>query len=530
MKKSFLLLIIFLSVFTVSYAQVKTEKVDVVWGEKQKTSKKSTLSDIIGYDDTGIYAIKSRIKGIAKIEMSIEHYDNNMNLTRSNIIDFKSNKGIRKTNAVKQFGNEIFFFYSVVDRKNKKNEFFVDKFDKKLLTVKGEPKKIGEMDLSNTRFLQYGSFNVRTSQDTSKILVYYNFPNKIKDNEQYGMIVYNRNFEKLWERETILPYKDYLFRVKDAKVSNAGKVYISGKLFKDKLKAELKGKSNYNFHILRYSEDEEANEFPISMEGTFFTDLQFTINKKEDIICGGFYSESGASRNLKGSFYLKIDGKTKELTSKSLQEFDLEFITQNYTERQKKHAKKRDAKGDDVELSKFWLDDIILRTDGGLCLVGEQYYTRTETNTMTDANGHTTTSTTIYYYYNDIIVVSISPEGKIDWTEKIAKRQTSVNDKGFYSSYKLSVINNKLYFFYNDNPKNHYKNESGNIAPFKHKEGIVTMVELDVDGRMTKEALFTTNDTDVITRPKVCEQISDDVVIIFGQRKKYQQFAKIKFK
>ena len=549
MKQSILVLFLFSSFVTISFAQKTSEKVDVKWGNPFKSSKRSSLSDIIGHDETGIYTLKQSTKPSENTIITIEHYDSQMNFDRSAKIELNVNNSLKKVVAIKQLDDKILFFYSKTDVKNQKNELYVDHLDKRKLDLSGASIKLGEIDvsreklgfsktnlklgmidLSNIRRMHQGLFNVNFSSDDSKILVYYNIPDGSNENAKLGMIVYDVQFNKIWKKEESIPYKDFLFHVKRYKISNHGNVFIAGRLYKDKAESEKKGKANYNYHILRYSQREDLQEYPIAMEGTFFSDLQFDINPNEDLICGGFYSTTGDNQNLKGSFYLKIDGKTKKLTSKSLHEFDIDFITQNFTEKQKKKVKKREEKGKDAELIKYKLNDIVLRSDGGIFLIGEQYYTQEYYNNTTDANGFSTTYTTTHYFYNDILVVNISPEGKIDWTEKIAKRQVSINDGGFYSSYTLSLIHDKLYFIFNDNPKNHFTNTNDKIAEVNFKEAIVSMVELDVDGRMTKEALFSTNDTDVITRPKVCEQISDDVVIIFGQRKKQQQFAKVKFK
>ena len=43
-------------------AQVKTEKATVLWGPELKESKKSTLNDLVAYDETGIYVSKSNFK------------------------------------------------------------------------------------------------------------------------------------------------------------------------------------------------------------------------------------------------------------------------------------------------------------------------------------------------------------------------------------------------------------------------------------------------------------------------------------
>ena len=50
-----------------------------------------------------------------------------------------------------------------------------------------------------------------------------------------------------------------------------------------------------------------------------------------------------------------------------------------------------------------------------------------------------------------------------------------------------------------------------------------------IEGRQTREALFSMREADVIIRPKVCEQTTKNELILFGQKKKKQRFAKVSF-
>jgi hypothetical protein len=196
--------------------------------------------------------------------------------------------------------------------------------------------------------------------------------------------------------------------------------------------------------------------------------MQIAINDERDIICGGFYSEKGTF-SIKGSYFLKIDGQTQEIKAKSFKEFGIDFITQHMTQRQEKKAKKKAAKGKNIELYEYDLDNIILRDDGGAYLIGEQFFVKVVTRTTTGSNGHTSTSTTTYYYFNDILVINMSPSGEIEWTEKIPKRQRTTNDGGFFSSYALSVVKDKLYFVFNDHPKNLFY-KAGQTHTFYYKQ------------------------------------------------------------
>ena len=64
---------------------------------------------------------------------------------------------------------------------------------------------------------------------------------------------------------------------------------------------------------------------------------------------------------------------------------------------------------------------------------------------------------------------------------------------------------------------------------FTSKESVVVVVELNSDGKQSREALFSIREANVIIRPKVCEQINSNEIILFGQKKKKQRFAKVSF-
>ena len=198
-------------------------------------------------------------------------------------------------------------------------------------------------------------------------------------------------------------------------------------------------------------------------------------------------------------------------------------------ERKAKKTRKKMEKGKDVEMYNYDLDQIVLRDDGGAVLVGEKFFISTTTTTSM-MNGTTRYRTTSYYNYHDIIAVNLNPEGVIDWAQKIPKRQTTREDGGFFSSYALAIVDDKMHFIFNDNPKNLVA-KPGKVHNFKlnKRESIVVMVTLDAKGKQKKQPLFMAADAETIIRPKVCEQLSDHELIIFGQRKRVQRLAKLDF-
>ena len=59
---------------------------------------------------------------------------------------------------------------------------------------------------------------------------------------------------------------------------------------------------------------------------------------------------------------------------------------------------------------------------------------------------------------------------------------------------------------------------------------MVVMIEINSKGEQSKEALFSGKEAEVIMRPKVSEQVTNKELILFGERKKTHQFAKLIFK
>jgi hypothetical protein len=173
------------------------------------------------------------------------------------------------------------------------------------------------------------------------------------------------------------------------------------------------------------------------------------------------------------------------------------------------------------ELYGYDLDRLVLREDGGAILVAEQYFVNVVTTYSGGSNGASTPVTTYYYNYNHLVIININPDGSIQWANKISKRQITSNDGGFYSSYTFSVVKDKMYFIFNDNPKNLQNKANDKLYNFALKGGVVVLVEMDKHGNMQKQALFNAREAEVITRPKVCEQVSANDVVIFGQKRRH---------
>jgi len=524
LKNPFTLFLLF-ACFILS-AQSKTKKASVTWSPELKESRRTTLSGIIGRNSDGIYALQTEVKLLGSSKFIIQKYSHDMKLKRAVEFDLKDGKQKKFYEGTLFINGKLYVFSSYANNAKKENYFYKQSINLKTLQLNNDLEKIADISYKGFSKVNSGNFSFESSRDSSKILVYYNRPYKKKEKEKFGFHVFDQEFNEIYSKKITLPYSDQLYDLQNFAVDNEGNMHIIGKIFKEKRRNSRRGKPNYNYEVLSYYDNGETKEKnPIKVPGKYLNDMRVAIDKAGNIACGGFYSSS-ASFNVDGTYWLKIDPKTKEILSKNFKEFDIDFITQNMKKRKEKKAKKKEAKGKEVELFSYDLDRIIFDNNGGAVLVGEQYFITTSTST--DSNGRT--RTTYRYHYNDIIVVKILRDGSIEWAEKIPKVQMSVNDGGFYSSYHLSVVKDKLYFVFNDNPKNLTNEGDGKLKNYVlNKESLVVLVTMNQKGEQVKEALFDAREAEVYIRPKVGEQTGYAETILFGQKRKKQKLAKVKF-
>ncbi len=494
-------------------------------GKEFRDSRRSLLSDIVGNDATGLYVVSDHINftGRSTIE-KLEHFNNDYEPNQSLDLDFKENGQDCTVQHVVNWHGRLYIFYSYATKNERKNVLLMGEIDKSTFTIRADKLKIGEIDYSEKSKRNKGDFNLRFSRDSSKLLVFYDLPFQGNDSETYGFNVLDDQMRSLWQKNVTLPYSDDLFDVESFRVDNSGNAYILGLIYKDNRKEKRRGLPNYKYEVQAYSDKgNTVKQYPVTSPDYFFTDMQIEISDNSTLICAGFYSEKGTS-TIKGTYFLKVDLATKGIKTQSFKEFGIDFITQNMSEGKAKRTEQKTKKGKDIELVNYDLDKLLVGKDGSAILVAEQYYSH---QTITyGQNGATTVRN--YYHYDNVIAVKVNPAGQIVWAQKIPKRQITLNDNGFYSSYALAIANGKICFIFNDNPKNltYTKGLPANYSPSK---SVVMLVSINAQGEVSRQPLFLNKDTEVIIRPKVCEQISNRQVILFGQRKRGRQFVKVTF-
>jgi hypothetical protein len=508
-----------------SYAQPADVPATIRWGEPVTEPSGSRITKTIAIDKEGFYMLRRKEAGaISHEQVYVEFYDREMELKNSSKIDLKY-KGKRRTfEDVVMIGGQLYLFTSYHNQAQKKNYLFYQRLSPRLNPSKKLTKtaEIDTRNLSNT-----GAFNLVVSKDSASVLLYNQLANKRKEPEQFALRVFDNQLNLKWSRDIILPYNDNQFVIEDYRVDEAGNVYLMGVLFKDGVRRRRSGKPNYEYVILAYTEEGAADhEYKIDITEKFLTDLTFRIRNDGRLVCAGFFSEKG-TYSIKGTCFFQLDPQTKQVANLSFNEFDFDFRAGVLNNRQQERAAEAEASGNNnrqAELEQFSLDKLILRSDGGAVLVAEQFYVFEQAYRFWDG----TLRFDYFYHYNDIIVVNIRPDGSIEWATRIPKRQETVNDGGYFSSYAAAVVRDRLYFIFNDNSRN-FDTNNNRLYNFNGRNSIISLAEINKDGELYMYPLFQNRDAGTLTRPVICKQIGSRKMMVYGERGRAYRFAELTF-
>jgi hypothetical protein len=519
--------ILFLAAFHLLAAWATAQKMNC--GQAFVESQRVTVTGIMLTDPNGFIVIKPKIPigpSPQKHNYTLQKFDKNLSSTLVNTIALGFEDKILDIDSCYQSNGTIYLFTSFVNRKLDKSFLFVQKVNSKTLQPEGSLVKIAEVNYKNSRTA--GKFDYSFSRDNSSVLVYANTEYRRNEPEKYALHVFDSNMKPRWSKEIILPYTETSFEIQDYCVDHNGNVFLVGKKKMQQQGARSNDGPDYEYIILGYYEGgSEVREYTVSIGDKFLNEMKIDVSPDEDIICAGFYSESG-QKSIKGTYYLRIDRKSKEIVQITSKEFDLELITMNLTESRENKVLEQVTNGQNVELYKYKLRGFIPREDGGVILLGEQYFVKTHDYT---SPGSSITRTNYYYHFNDIIVVNVNPAGEIEWATKIPKRQSSANDIGFYLSFTHIVIDGKLYLIYNDTKLNLTDGQEGKYAEYGlgNYNGIIMLAIVDAEGKVERRAIHSDQKFEDYISPKHCLQIGTNQMLMVARNSKGSQFGIVTF-
>lgn len=503
MKTHFILLV---CIFSTTIFSAQTASVRL--GSELIKPRKTEITTLIGADQDAFYCIRSEYSLFRDRPLSLEKYSKEklgIDYIRPFKIPEVNGRDLKFEKAFLLNGL-IMIFASRYDRELDKNILYLMRINAQDGAKLDTPKEIDHIDADKKS--NRGSFDFVLSNDSSKILIMHNEPYEKYDNQKFSYRLIDSEGKSLWFAAFELPYRDKYFSLGNYKVDNDGKLFMLANITKERSERERK-QPTYTYDLISYDyETKSLKETPISLREKYISDISFALVPGDKILIGGFYSNKSRD-GLAGAFYVTIDENDQHVINSAATDFSTEFMAGFMSQRRAER---------DKELYNYKIDYLVTKSDGGIYMVAEQYFI----NVVTVCQPRGGCTTTYYYNYNNIIVANFNADASLKWVRQIPKTQVTANDYGFYSSYSFNVKNEKLYFLYNDHPKNYTK-------PKKYprngitKKMIAVLASIDKDGNLERNTLFTTNEEKVYTRPKISVRLSADQSLFYAiKRKKYK--------
>ena len=513
---------------------------NVVWGKPYELPKKYDDYGYLGNLKEGIIQISTR----GTKNVLIQRFDvESLSPTKSYDIDLSEMSGHFVTDLFTFFNGSYYMFYSTWDKAKQKENLFADKIDISSGALANDPKRLIRANkiagrLIATGFYKFSTadkYNFRFSIDSSFLLVTYRKYTKVKNDAKHkdiiGFYVFDKDLNKLWGDEYRMPHTEEMMDNVDYLVDSEGNAYLLSIVYKGHRKEKSGDNPNYYFEVLKFGKDyEEPKKIRIELADKFINNMRFSENFEGEMICVGFYrrnyksnnKSAFSSNNTDGAFIITIDNDTVTDALSSYFEIPAEMIKQ-YEKKSVRKKTDRKEKSSSAEVPSLEIRNVEINDDGSIVFVGEQYHE--ETYTITDSKGNTTYH--YKYYYDDIYAMKVGKDKKIEWIEKIPKRQVGSRGRGGMS-FKYFAHKGNNYFIYLDNIKNlHLPVDK---IPAVHADGhggFFTICKIDSDGNVTKDKLFDLRDKELVLWPADLQQISDNVLIGRAVSKKKSKMMKI---
>ena len=479
------LLFIILGLYTMgTYAQ------KIVWSPTEKFNDPQIVG-IQGQNDDGIYIIKKNWHRQDK-NVTLEHYSEDLRLINEKIFATHKNEHYIQTGL---YNNCILIYYSDYNKDLKKILVKVKTLtlnliekgkDTTILELPGKDIEPYNFHLYRQKHNNFALFTYKEVKDSQPVIQYLLIDNQVKTLAKGSLILSHNSNVPVETEQVAYTEKHIAFLIKE----NVDKKTIT-QGYKYTLYDGMPG-------------HDELTATKLYGDSAIISDaLLKTDAKNNAIVLIGSYSSKDSSY-AKGYYFWKRNLSTNSL-SISINPFTQKLIEDI-------GGKISKVKG----VFNLKMGSIVLRQDGGVIIVGEQYLETKEN--LSEVNMYGTSSTNYrynyYFHYNDMLIVSISSEGKEDWHSVIRKEQVSVNDNGEYSSYALISLPHKLVLLFND---------------ISRKNWVLSSCEINEKGLVERNMLLRGQDYDAKLMPQFGDQISYNTLLIPGSNRKGEVFLKLSY-
>jgi len=527
MKKLFILLTAVYALsgsYTQVTAQSKSADVRIEWGADIPLPKKHTSFSFVGNTRDGFVQIAvNGKKQISLIKIGTD-------LTEKNLITEllpKSKYSVLEYSL--EIGNRAFLLFSDYDKKANSEKLIIREIDLKDGTFKGEPETVIETDdkvvfkesYSKSQFISISNkFQVVLPDTGDKFMVYYKKRPELKnDKKNFDKLVYtifDFNFKKLWSKEITMPIVENDFKIQDHAIIGED-VFIFAETKSGKTMEKNSKKPAFDqLTVLKFTSGKsklQSKELVLDEDSYI---KEFVVGKGDGskMLISGYYKPEKKTKFYTGYYTATFNPENMALESVRKYPLGEDLIKSFESERKRRKLDKEIERGNEIGIPHMVMRDVIMRSDGGWYLVGEQHFI-----TVTVTQQKNSTQYTYRYYFLDMIVSSIDAEGNQEWIKKIPKNQLSIYTTYGYgfgfgfgmaipseyyitanygSGFSSFIYDDNLYLFYLDNVKNKGIDESQVQASLSNFKGsYLAAVKFSPDGEKKNYELYDLRDEEM---------------------------------
>ena len=353
-----------------------------------------------------------------------------------------------------------------------------------------------------------------TSEDKQKIMVY-----KILENNNsltFATLVFDNQLHLINKSWQTLEYRENKNHLSDILLDNTGCLVFTNSF--------RPGSRDNTDRLTIVTKKVEANYFSVhtlDLKNTLLSDVKLKVdNANHHAIINSFYRDEQKG-DIKGIYSAIWDLASDTVVSNTVIPF-------NNTIR----AEAKDNGPEKLAFNNFIIKNIIVRKDGGYILTAEEYVTQ-ESNLYNPMYRNGFAFGNPFYYnpfmygpysgmnnyqvviinYNNILMLSISNSGQLEWNSVIQKKQ-SANDNDNYLSFLLFNPGSEIHFLYND---------------LSNKEISLLDNTLVPDGSIRQNTSIKAMNNNYRFMPKYGKQVAAHEVIIPCTYRNSISFAKIEY-
>lgn len=446
----------YFSLVLLTLIQVVVIAQNITWGEDPRKNSKNSFYLVLGENESGVYVLSHSTRNGNIQNFAIERYSHQLFFLTKKY--FKLNGGSLERIAV--FDTGVVMVHSSRKEAPNTNKLIAQLH---LEDNQGHQAKTEWMSIKEDNKFGNSFFAVKNSYNKqhlsvlgvqnlgSKSKVYYQLVNK------HAEILY---FDSL---EVAMPINEK--DVQDFFVDSLGNFYGT---FEYNNKNFKLGEGRLESHLYVYQKSTKKTlSIPITEKPFKATDLSFVYDPKlKHVFLAGLYGPE-INSSQKGVLQVQIECANTEIISSIFSPFQSEFIEQVV-------GKKLADKGE--QMSHFFLKKYIRTADGRGVFIAERYFMIMQQDQVM-TQGIPVPINQRMYNYDEVICLAIESDGKVAWNKVIPKRQTSVDDYGYFSSILVGVSPDAIHIVYNERDR-----RGGDVIQYK----------IDKDGNMESSVLFNT--------------------------------------